>query len=302
MILNGSSISPVTPSLLSKDGSDRSAEIPPEILVFFPNTRKAELLAGGAVNQCFKVELTEENVAFRLGVNDPSKYGFDRHKELQFYKEAENLGLAPRLRGAEVSKGILVMSFIEGDPIKEEIKEKAVLEKVVQSIQLLHTIKAPSDSKSEIIQRIHFFIQELKRFNSLPSEWEMFIDSALNNITFFSESLVLCHNDLAYNLLLEKGKVWMIDWECAGWNYPIFDLAILCLWYEFSQEEKKQLLTEYYGNLEKEKELDSALCLGLLFSALWSQLEVIYAMTEEKKNDYQNQARELFKRAKDLTV
>jgi thiamine kinase-like enzyme len=107
-----------------------------------------------------------------------------------------------------------------------------------------------------------------------------------------ADTLVLCHNDLAFNMLEDKGgRLWAIDFECAGWNMPIFDLAFLCIWYEFSDEEKQDLLS-CYGKGETLDALNRAMVLGMLFSALWSKLEVAYG------NDrYQKQAQDLFEKA-----
>jgi len=105
--------------------------------------------------------------------------------------------------------------------------------------------------------------------------------------------LVLCHNDLAFNLLEDRiGRIWAIDFECAGWNNPAFDLAFLCIWYKFTEEEKQLLLKTYMDKKISMDELNSAICLGLLFSALWLQLEVIYG-----KDSYQQQANELYQKA-----
>lgn len=68
--------------------------------------------------------------------------------------------------------------------------------------------------------------------------------------------------------------------------------VFLCIWYEFTQEEKQLLLKTYTDKKISMDELNPAICLGLLFSALWSQLEVIYGT-----DYYQQKANELYQKA-----
>src|SRR5580692_453578 len=58
--------------------SSITSKIPSDILAFFPNTLEAKLLKGGDVNQCYYVKTPKETFAFRLGIANPGKYGFNR--------------------------------------------------------------------------------------------------------------------------------------------------------------------------------------------------------------------------------
>lgn len=262
------------------------------ILAIFPHAQEAKLLKGGAVNQCYCVRTPNERVAFRLGVTDPARYGFDRVAELAFYREGERLGLSPPIIASDPSKGILVTQYIDGDLVDElVIRTPGVLSQVVTLMQTLHRIESSESGEGKTIKHTRFFMNKLEEHHELPPDWEKFVNQAIAEMP--SSKLVLCHNDLAFNLLGDKvGRLWAIDFECAGWNQPVFDLAFLCIWYEFTEEEKQQLLNDYSDNKISTYELNSAIRLGLLFSALWSRLEVVYG-----KEFYQQQANDLYQRA-----
>ena len=235
----------------------------------------------------------KETFAFRLGVEDPAKYGFNRDEELVFYQEGERLGISPPLQASNPAKGILVMKYIEGNLVdKQIIRAAGILPQVITLMQTLHKIEGPKSGEGKTIEHIRFFMNKLKEHDSLPTDWEKLIDYAIAKMPL--SRLVLCHNDLAFNLLEDRsdGRLWAVDFECAGWNNPAFDLAFLCIWYEFTQEEKQQLLKTYADKKISMDELNSAICLGLLFSALWSQLEVIYGT-----DYYQQKANELYQKA-----
>jgi thiamine kinase-like enzyme len=270
-----------------------TSKIPSDILAFFPDAQEAKLLKGGDVNQCYCIKTSKETFAFRLGIADPGRYGFNRDEELTFYQEGERLGVSPPLRSSDPPKGILVMQYINGNLIdKQIIRAAGVLPKVITLVQALHKIECPKSGEGKTIEHIRFFMNKLKEHHSLPADWEKLINNAISKMPL--SKLVLCHNDLAFNLLEDRidSRVWAIDFECAGWNNPAFDLAFLCIWYEFTEEEKELILKTYTDKKISMPELNSAICLGLLFSALWSKLEVIYG-----DDSYQQKANELYQKA-----
>jgi len=70
--------------------------------------------------------------------------------------------------------------------------------------------------------------------------------------------------------------LWLLDWEYAGWNTPIFDLGNLASNAELPSEQKRWLLETYFGRATDHDELaklDIAACASLLREALWSVVQ-----------------------------
>jgi len=245
------------------------------------------------MNSCYKVETLQGDFALRIGKEDSGRYGFSRNEELKFYLIAENLGLAPHLRTYDLLSSVLVMDYIDGELVDDVlVRSENVLPKIVAALKRLHS-RAPTEyQEPSIFSFIQAQMEKLKSLNFLPEEWEGAIKKIVEE-SRFCNPLVCCHNDLAFNMLIEKDRVWFIDWESAGWNDPLFDLAPLCIWYNFSELEQKQLLTLYFGELKQEKELGAAIRLVCIFHALWSYLEVAYG-----NESYKEQAQALFAKAK----
>ena len=91
--------------------------------------------------------------------------------------------------------------------------------------------------------------------------------------------IVFSHNDLLpANFIQENDKIWLIDWEYAGFNTPLFDLGGLASNNEFTEKEEKNLLENYF-----EKKLSSELfikykaikCASLLRETMWSMVSEI---------------------------
>jgi thiamine kinase-like enzyme len=90
---------------------------------------------------------------------------------------------------------------------------------------------------------------------------------------------VFGHNDLLPSNLMDDGKrIWLIDWDYAGFNTPLFDIANLASNAELDREREEWLLTAYYGRAPDKQMLSSygaMKCASLLREAMWSMVSEI---------------------------
>jgi thiamine kinase-like enzyme len=92
--------------------------------------------------------------------------------------------------------------------------------------------------------------------------------------------IVFGHNDLLpANFLDDGNRIWLIDFEYAGFNTAMFDLAGAASNAGMNEEEARSLLTAYFG-----REPDSAIlrshaamqCASLLREAMWSMVSELH--------------------------
>jgi thiamine kinase-like enzyme len=92
--------------------------------------------------------------------------------------------------------------------------------------------------------------------------------------------IVFGHNDLLPANILDDGhRLWLIDFEYAGFNTAMFDLAGVASNASMSDEESFAFLTAYFM-----KEPDQAIrrshaamqCASLLREAMWSMVSELY--------------------------
>jgi thiamine kinase-like enzyme len=92
--------------------------------------------------------------------------------------------------------------------------------------------------------------------------------------------VVFGHNDLLPANFLDDGKkLWLIDFEYAGFNTAMFDLAGAASNSGMSGEESDQLLTTYFGREpdEKLRRAHAAMqCASLLREAMWSMVSELH--------------------------
>lgn len=103
----------------------------------------------------------------------------------------------------------------------KQTQDKDKYIRATQLIKKLHSYKFKVDYYFDAIKMYNNFIQNIKQPLFNYSDYQYIIE-AYNNI---NQEMILCHNDLVSgNILFSNDKDYLIDYEYAGMNYPIFDL------------------------------------------------------------------------------
>ena len=88
--------------------------------------------------------------------------------------------------------------------------------------------------------------------------------------------IVFGHNDLlAANFIDDGDRIWLIDWEYAGFNSPLFDLGGLAANNALDAGEEHRMLECYFGEPPGEARLASYAamkCASALREAMWSMV------------------------------
>ena len=91
------------------------------------------------------------------------------------------------------------------------------------------------------------------------------------------------HNDLLAGNFIDDGRrLWLIDWDYAGFNSPLFDLANLASNNEFPEKLENDLLEMYFEqtiSADLWKRYFAMKCASLLREAMWSMVyEIQYTI------------------------
>ena len=66
--------------------------------------------------------------------------------------------------------------------------------------------------------------------------------------------MVLSHHDLnPKNIIFNKNKIKIIDWEYAGINDRFFDLAAICIEFKLNKKEEELFLSYYLKKIDEKK-------------------------------------------------
>jgi thiamine kinase-like enzyme len=242
-------------------------------------------LTGGITNQNFVVEDGGARYFVRIGDDIPI-HGVMRFNELAASRAAASAGVSPEVVHHE--PGALVMRFIQGETLDEaRVREPASLERIVPLIKRCHD-EIPRHLRGPTL--VFWVFQVIRDYAGTLRDGGSRMLAALPRLVEISASLerevgaiqlVFGHNDLlAANFIDDGERMWLVDWDYAGFNSPLFDLGGLASNNQLDGEQEAWVLGEYFG-----VPVDAALirryhamkCASLLREAMWSMVSEIHS-------------------------
>ena len=238
-----------------------------------------EILKGGITNANFLVRDRGQRYVVRVAADIPV-HGIMRFNELAANRAAYAAGLSPEVVYAE--PGAMVLRYVDGRTLTAElVREPAMLDRIVALIKRCHTemprhLRGPAlffwvfhvvrdyaaslhELRSPYADRLQYLIDCAERLERMLGAIEV----------------VYGHNDLlAANLIDDGSRLWLIDWDYAGFNTPLFDLGGLASNNELTHMQENWLLERYFGrrDADLERRFAAMRCASLLRESLWSMV------------------------------
>ncbi|HVY21249.1 MAG TPA: phosphotransferase [Bauldia sp.] len=240
-------------------------------------------LPGGITNMNFTVDDAGERYVVRVGDDIPV------HQILRFNEHAASraafaAGLSPEVVYTE--PGIMVSRHIAGSTLTAvDVRDPARLTRIVPMLKRVHR-DMPHHLRGPLLAFWVFHV--IRDYAHTLAERGSRHAPRLPELVDTAESLelevgpvdfVFGHNDLLPSNFIDDGKrIWLIDWDYAGWNSPLFDLSNLASNAEFPREQEERLLTAYYGRAPDARlwtSYTAMKCASLLREAMWSMVSEI---------------------------
>jgi len=264
-----------------------------------------EPLTGGITNKNYLVRDRRERFVVRIG-DDIPVHQVMRFNELAASRAAAAVGLSPQVVHSE--PGALVFRFIEGKTLAaEDVRPRQMLARILPLIRRCHRempqhLRGPAlifwvfhilrDYAATLHEGKSRWIPELPRLLGAAAK----LEAAIGAI-----DVVYGHNDLLPANFIDDGtRLWLIDWDYAGFNSPLFDLGNLCSNNEVAPEDEDWLLEAYF-----ERPLDDGLrrryqtmkCASLLREAMWGMVSEIHSTLDFDYRAYASDYLARFERA-----
>ena len=256
---------------------------------------KIQTIDGGLTNQNFLIEENDKKYVVRLG-NDIPEHLISRSNELIVSKAASNAGISPKV--IYHSEGILVLDYIECSTLSAEEVRKNIKSIIPLIKKIHHEIPKNLYGQSVIFWVFHVIRNYVKFLYDNKSSHSKILSDLISQSELLEKKsspyeIVFGHNDLLpANFLDDGSRLWVIDWEYAGYNSPLFDLGGLSSNNDFSFEEETYLLENYFENKINDKLLlqyNSLKCASLLRETMWS---MVSELTSKIDFDYANYTQE----------
>ncbi len=253
-----------------------------------------EPIAGGLTNTNFVVLDGGERFFVRIG-DDLPVHGILRSNEVAIARAAAAAGVSPEVVYSE--PGAIVFRFIDGCTLTpEDVRSPGMLERIVPLIHTVHT-DIPRHLRGPVLMFwvFHVIRDYAARLLELGGDAASSIPGLLTKAETLERSvgkidIVVGHNDLlAANFIDDGSRLWLVDWEYAGFNSPLFDLGGLASNSKLSPDQEVRLLEAYYGRdpgPALRLEFLAMKCASLLRETLWAMTSAATSTIDEDFEAY----------------
>lgn len=231
---------------------------------------------GGLTNHTYKVTTEKGDFILRIP-GEGTEELINRNDEKVSTELACKLGIDTELlyfgdRGEKVTR--YINDAITMSP--ETMKEEQNIIDAAQIFKTLHTSNVDTKVPFEVFDMAKSYEDFLENNNVAIYDDYSEIREQVKNIKAIVDaenniSLVPCHNDpLCENWIIGNGRMYLIDWEYAGMNDGMWDLADVSIEANYSEKEDHILLKSYLGCEPTTKNLKHFLANKIYLDYLWT--------------------------------
>jgi len=244
-----------------------------------------EIIKGGITNANFRVDDAGRRYFVRIG-DDIPVHGVMRFNELSASRAAAACGLSPNV--VHAAPGALVFEFVDGKTLAaEDVRRPEVLARILPLVRKCHREMPQHIAGPALIFWVFHVLRDyghslkagksrhltaLPRLLDIAAELERAVGAV---------EIVYGHNDLLPTNFIDSGeRMWLIDWDYAGFNSPLFDLANLCSNNEVPEADEARLLEAYFerkADAELLRRYHAMKCASLLRETMWSMISEIHS-------------------------
>jgi thiamine kinase-like enzyme len=261
---------------------------------------------GGLTNRNYKVATPVGTFVLRVPGAGTSEY-ISRENESLAARITSEIGVNAPLIYFDARDGVQLARFIEGGITMnvERFKDLGSVRRAAQSLRRVHDCGRPFKNRFELFQMIDEYLEFLGRKDApLPDGYHDVKREAQAVRTALDARplpIVPCHCDpLAENFLDTGKQVYVVDWEYAGNNDPMWDLGDVSVEAGFGAEQDEALLQAYFGGDASPGDRGRMVLYKAMCDLLWTLWGIIQHVNQNPADDFWAYALNRFERCKAL--
>ncbi|MGE3231851.1 MAG: phosphotransferase [Hyphomicrobium sp.] len=278
----------------------------PALARYRPEEIAVERLAG-LTNRNYKLSLPEGGaVVLRIPGEGTAAY-IDRKAEAQNAKIAAEAGVSAPLVYFDAESGLQVTRFIEGAVTMngERFRDLGSVARAARAFRQMHECGRRFATRFELFQMIDSYLGLLNgRGARIPDGYaavQREAEAAREALGRHNLPLAPCHCDpLCENFLDTGTRMWILDWEYAGNNDPMWDLGDLSVEAGYGPEQDAAQMEAYFEGRAPAFETGRMVMYKALCDLLWTLWGCIQVMNENPVDDFWAYAINRFERCQRL--
>ena len=259
---------------------------------------------GGLTNLVFQAG----DYCLRIPGKGTEEY-IDRANEAVAAREAARAGVSPEVLHFDPESGVMVTRFVAGaetmtpQNFRDRTGSPA---RAAQAFRRLHDSGAVFPFRFELFSMIDDYLKVLSTKDvALPPGYHEVVREADRNVRAALAAhplpLAACHCDpLCENFLDTGERMWIVDWEYAGMNDPLWDLGDLSVEAAFDAAQDEEMMRAYFGCEPRPAERGRVVIYKAMCDLLWTLWGLIQLANGNPADDFRAYADGRFARCRAL--
>jgi thiamine kinase-like enzyme len=254
------------------------------------------------------------NLVFRLGdycLRIPGKGTeeyINRANEERAARQAAEAGVSPELLHFDRVSGVMVTRFLDGtvtmSPNDFRARDRSPA-RAAEAFRRLHCSGAVFPFRFELFSMIDDYLKVLAGKDvEFPAGYHdvlMEAESIRRALSARPLPLVACHCDpLCENFLDTGERMWIVDWEYAGMNDPLWDLGDLSVEAGFTAAQELEMVEAYFSGSPSAVEMGRIVIYKAMCDLLWTLWGLIQFANRNPAEDFWAYATNRFVRCRRL--
>lgn len=209
---------------------------------------RIEDMDGGLMNRVYHVRSNGRECALRIDTDSAGIVSPDRRCEMKIMQSAAEAGLAPAILYSNPEAGILVTEYLHGRVWQEtDLESDRNLDSLAELLRRVHALPL-CGSEIDLASFAQRYANRLETHSSLR-EFAMHCVKIIGDYPP-AEHVTCCHNDVVATNVIDSGHLYLIDWEYACDNDPLYDLASVISFHDLGTQQQDGLLSAYAGGTD----------------------------------------------------
>lgn len=257
---------------------------------------------GGLTNKNYRVKTNRGEFVIRLP-GDGTEDMINRKDEHICTVLANEIGVDGGLIYFDAETGTKISDYISNAVTMNSkvVRQENNMKSIAGSFKKLHSSGLKTDVRFNVFEKIEEYESVIKGYGG-DYLWDDYYDKKRevyqlrDEVKQMNVELTLCHNDpLCENFVKGSDRMYLIDWEYAGMNDPMWDIADFIIEAKLSPDEEEVFCNYYFGGSIDNQMKRRILINKILLDFLWSLWGIQRTANGEDLLDYAN---ERYERAK----